>query len=350
MYKISIIIVTYNSKSYINNCLDTVKQELDLDCEVIIIDNASTDGTPEFIQVSYPWIKLTVNKMNLGFAPACNQGGNLASGQFLVFLNPDTEVIPGWLLNLIKPLVDNSLIGLTTSKILLQSDPTKINTCGLNLHFTGLSFFNGFKENSSSFSKLQVVASVSGASFAIRSDLWRELKGFDETFFMYFEETDLSWRAQLHGYTSICTPESIICHTYNPRPGNFRIYYSERNRWIMLIKNWRLSTILIIFPGLLLAEFSEWIFLVMRSKGSLLAKIHSYKWLLGNISIIIKAHRDVQADRKVPDHEILQNLSYRLYPVEYTGGRIGSLLIQGLNFLFHVLYSCILFTLHLLNQ
>ena len=104
----SIIIVTCNGRRYLEGCLSTVAAELWPGCELIVVDNASTDGSPAFIEEYFPAVNLVRNEFNLGFAPACNQAAVLASGEVLVFLNQDTRVEPGWLEALVGAMKSRS--------------------------------------------------------------------------------------------------------------------------------------------------------------------------------------------------------------------------------------------------
>jgi GT2 family glycosyltransferase len=349
MNTVSIILVTYNGISFLLDCLNSVKNELDADCEVIIIDNSSTDGSPQLVANEFPSFKLISNKKNIGFAAACNQGAELATGRYLVFLNQDTVVFPGWLSELIESFENNNAIGITTSKILLMSDQEIINSCGLDIHYSGLSFARGYKELAKKFSHPEYVPAVSGASFAISADLWAQLGGFDESYFMYYEETDLSWRAQLAGYNCLLVPDSVIQHAHSSRPSMLSVYYSERNRWIMLLKNWRLLTLFLLSPGLVLTELAEWVYLIMMGKEAIRAKIRADMWILANLPNILEKRKKIQSQRVVHDYEILLNRTYKLSPAERTGGYPGKFVTAMVNPIFRVIYRACLYVLQTLN-
>lgn len=337
---VSIIIVVYNGIAYLEKCLGSVWREINrAESEIIIIDNCSTDGSADFIQDRYPDVILIRNETNRGFAPACNQGAKQAQGQYLVFLNQDTEVLPGWLSGLLEPLEQDKSVGLTTSKLLLMSRRDKINSCGQDIHYTGLNFSRGFLDDANQFARSEVVGAVCGASFAIRKDVWEELGGFDEDFFMYFEETDLSWRAQLAGYQCLYVPASVAYHDYHhSRPHFSRLYYSKRNRYILLLKNWRLPTLFLLLPGIILAEIVDWGYTALMGPYALRAKISAYRWILTHLPKVRKVHREVQEKRKVPDRVILRGRTHRLNPKEVTGGTFGRILIAACNLLFLMNY------------
>ena len=332
----SIILINFNGSGNIERCLRSLEQEVDNNCEILIVDNASSDGSAEYIEERYPRHTLIRNNKNVGFAEACNQAAKLAAGQYLVYLNPDTRVQYGWLRGLIEPLDYAKKVGLTTSVILQMSDPALINTCGLDIHYSGLSFARGFNSRDSELKTLEYISAVSGASFAIKACTWEQLEGFDERLFMYFEDTDLSWRAQLVGYSSLLAIDSVVEHVHHPNRSRLSLYYSERNRWVLILKNWRIITILLLSPGLAITELVIWVYLASIGFSAMHAKIQGYFWLISNLSYIIESRRSVQESRRISDHQILKNRVWKLKPKEVTGGLLGSLAVSIPNLLFHV--------------
>jgi GT2 family glycosyltransferase len=335
----SIIIIVYNGIAYLERCLTSLRQAIGSGGEIILVDNASTDGSADFVQHRYPDVILIRNEVNRGFAAACNQGARRASGQYLVFLNQDTQVLSGWLSGLINALEGNGTVALATSKLLLMSQPDKINACGQDIHYTGLNFSRGFLCPADQFSRPETVGAVAGASFAIRRELWERLGGFDEELFMYYEETDLCWRARLAGYQCLYVPTSVVYHDYRSGEHSFSAwYYSKRNRYILLLKNWRWATLLLLLPGILLAELVDWGHAILVGRQALWAKIHSWRWLAANLSRVIRSRQQVQAQRKVPDWVLLEECVYRLNPREISAGRIGHLLVFLCNVCFWANY------------
>lgn len=347
----SVIVVSYNSQTYLEDCLASVTREIGSNDEIIVVDNASTDGGTQVIATGYPSVRLIASDSNVGFAAACNLGARSASGSYLVFLNPDTIVCPGWLSELVGVFAVDVSVGLATSKALLMAEPEKIQACGLDIHCTGLSFARGFGEASADYAAPETVSSVFGASFAIRAELWRQLGGFDETFFMYYEETDLAWRAQLLGYRCVFAPASVIYHAHSNAPSAGRLYYSSRNRHLLLLKNWRWPTLVLLLPALVLAELQDWSYLLLvAGRRGVSIKISGYRWLLGNLRQILRTRRVVQASRRTADRQILQRRVARLTRRELAIGRAGQWVIQAANVLFDGNYracSCLLRLLRL---
>ena len=127
----SIIIVNYNGRRYLDDCLDSLIHDLNQNDEIILVDNASSDGSVEHVAHKFPQVRVIRNDTNLGFSQGCNIGAQAATGHYLAFLNPDTVVVEGWLDALINALQDTPQAGLATSKILLLNNREVINTCGI---------------------------------------------------------------------------------------------------------------------------------------------------------------------------------------------------------------------------
>lgn len=301
----SVIIVSHNSRKDLEICLSSLIPTIQVQDELIVVDNASADGSAAFIAQNYPDVRLICNRKNLGFGWGCNLGASNAHGEYLVFLNPDTRVTPDWLDPLVDVLASDPEVGLVTPKILLLSNPQCVNTCGNEIHISGLTLCRGIGLPHTAFPLREDVNAVSGAAFAIRKDLFISLGGFDEKFFMYMEDTDLSMRARLAGYRIIYTPDSVVYHDYTLAFGPHKTFYQERNRYLMLLKNFRWQTLLALLPALLLVEVITWGFVLLIERRNLLNKIKAYAWLAAHWREIILARCKTQALRKAHDRELI---------------------------------------------
>src|SRR5262249_29226959 len=150
------------------------------------------------------------------YAGGNNCGAAHARGEFLVFLNPDTTLAPGALSALLAPLRLETKAALTTACVGHMSPAEVVNTCGNTMHYTRLTFCRGAGRPRADFTTPAEVDSVSGAAFAIRRAVFEELGGFDENFFMYVEDTDLSWRARLASYRCLYVADAVVRHDYHP--------------------------------------------------------------------------------------------------------------------------------------
>lgn len=310
--KASVIIVNTNELHHLEKCLPTVFILDYPDYEVLVIDNVSTDGSIEYIQTNFPQARIVRNRQNLGYTGANNVGFQTAAGEFIAVLNPDTQVQPGWLKDSISALNANPNAGLATPKILLTDKPSRINTCGNVITFTGLTFCRGLDEPADNYSMPEVVPAVSGAAFVIRKAVLEQIGGFDERFFMYYEETDLSLRASLAGFTCLYVPTSGIFHKYSFRYSAGKCFYQERNRYFALLKTFKWKTLLVLLPTLFIGEMVAWGYSILKGPGHVHSKFRTYIWLFKNRRLLIEARKATQKLRRVDDKTILKLFGYRL--------------------------------------
>ncbi len=223
MSKLSIVILSYNTKDLTLKCIKSIiagyKKELEeKELEIIIVDNASTDGSAEAIsnfkfQISN--FKLIVNEKNLGFAKGCNIGARASSGQYILFLNSDTEILDKGFLSMIEFLKKNPKIVILGGKIhnadnSIQPSAGKFyNLFNLVLVLLGMERI-GFVRSSPT--KVQKVDWVSGACMMVRGDIFRKLAGFDEKLFMYMEDMEICYRAKKLGFSTYFYPDLNLRH------------------------------------------------------------------------------------------------------------------------------------------
>ena len=323
----SVIIVNYNSGHHLERCLPSLLREAGGDSEVILVDNASVDGSTEYVESMFPEVMVIRNQANRGFGHGSNVGARRAKGAHLAFLNPDTVVEAGWLGTLVEALEADPQVGLATSKILLLADPGRINTCGNEMHYTGLTLCRGLGMDHEAYSEPAEVSAVSGAAFAVRKDVYEALGGFDESFFLYMEDTDLSWRARLAGYKCLYVSQSVVHHDYGLHFGPDKTLYQERNRYLMLLKGLRWRTLLILLPALAIAEVITWSFVLLRERRHRTNKLRAYAWIVTHWGQVMRSRRQAQSMRKVPDRDLIADCTHRL-AYDQTGEGIGARLAQ----------------------
>ncbi|MDI6645192.1 MAG: glycosyltransferase family 2 protein [Methanobacteriaceae archaeon] len=252
---ISIIIVTYNSREHIEACINSINKQKypeNYIVEIVIVENLSTDGTYDFIREKFPSLKIVKNSENNGYGNGNNLGAKNANGEYLVIINPDTIVEEGWLEKLIEPLTENKKL-ITTPKVLIY-DGSKINACGLIIHFTGLGFTRGFRSEKKLFSEIEYVNGIFGCCFAIKKEDFKYLGGFDENIFMYGEDVDLSYRAHLNGFKIQFIPSAIVKHDYDLIVPAEKIYHLEKGRYLILKKYMTAKDLILLLPSLIMAE------------------------------------------------------------------------------------------------
>lgn len=327
--RVSIIVVNYNGGPLLARCIESLVNSCQQNDEIILIDNASQDGSAEAVARQFPDITVIYSPTNLGFGAGNNLGVQHARGHYLAFLNPDAIAEQGWLDPLISTLETDPQIGLTTAKILLFDDPEHINTCGNDVHISGLSLCRGMGAGRNTFAQQQAVNAVSGAAFAMRRDLYQKLGGFDADFFLYMEDTDLSLRARLAGYRCVYVPCSIVCHKYQLRFGPHKTFYQERNRYRMLLKCLRWPTFVVLLPALLLAEVVSWGFVLLRDRRRLHNKLRAYASIVLDWHGIMEQRQSTQALRRISDQVMLAEFTHSL-EYEQTGASLATRLAHWL--------------------
>ncbi len=203
MGNISVIIVNYNTADLLCACLKSLFSQQEFIEKIIVVDNASTDGSQDMAEKEFPQVFLIKSKENLGFAKANNLGLSHAKGRYIYFLNPDTKVMPGALKAMEKFMGFHSYIGLAGTKIL---NPDKTLQESVETRYPGQKYAKDFLRLKGS------VAWVSGASMIARKDVIDDIGGFDEDFFLYAEEVDLCLRIRKKGREIGFIEDAVIIH------------------------------------------------------------------------------------------------------------------------------------------
>lgn len=235
----SVIIPNYNGMRFLPTLLAALQQQTFGDVELILVDDASTDNSVAFTEEHYPEVRILVNRQNLGFVRSCNLAVDAARGRMVVLLNNDTEPEPTWLAELAKAICANPQAAIVASKMLLFNERTKLHTTGDLLGHDGIPHNRGvWEEDRGQYDDHQQIFCGSGGGSAFRRDVWQALGGFDEDFWMYIEDVDFGFRAQLIGWQAVFAPAARIYHHLSATGGDtLASYYVGRNTIWMIAKN-----------------------------------------------------------------------------------------------------------------
>jgi len=311
--KVSIVILNFNGKEYLKNCFNSLKNQTFLNYEVIMVDNASTDGSVEYVKRDFPWVKIIQNERNLGFAEGNNIGAKHASGDYIVFLNNDAEVHSRWLEELVRIANSDPSVGICGCKVLDLDQKNVIRNVGITLDKYGFPYDRaGGKKNNIQHDFITDAFVISGVAFLIRREIWKRTGGFDSALFIYVEELDLCWRTLLLGYRIVVNPFSVVYHrkmgmTTGKTPYAKKKYFSERNTLRTLLKNYGETTLFKVLPGyfaFILAEF--FVALLVRKIQLALAYIQAVVWNTKNFKDTWRLHKSIQQMR-VLDDDAIQN-------------------------------------------
>ena len=271
MPEMSVIIVNWNGKRFLDDCLGSLRRQTFRDFETIVVDNGSSDGSTEHIRVHFSEVKLVALAENRGFAGGNIPGYELASGNLIVLLNNDTEADPAWLEAIHEASILYPLAGSFASKMMYFHARDRIENCGFEMGAGGATLDLGRDElDSADWKTCREVFGACGGAVAYRRSMLRDIGFLDPDFFMVYEDVDLSFRAQLHGYSCIYVPNAIVFHHYRASLGAGsaqQVFYSQRNIEFVYFKNMPLGLILQSLPQRLIYEIGAAIYSFRRGLG-----------------------------------------------------------------------------------
>jgi N-acetylglucosaminyl-diphospho-decaprenol L-rhamnosyltransferase len=301
--RIGVVIVNWNSGSSANACvrsLDSIPGAADLLEAVVVVDNASEDGSADLAACQTIDLKILRNGTNLGFAAACNQGARLLESDYLLFLNPDTRVSRESLIGTVAALESplGNRIGIVGPRLLDDAGSVARSCCrfpnplSLCLELTGLDRLLrrhpwGCRMREFDHLTSREVDHVIGAFFLVRREVFVQLNGFDETFFLYFEDLDFSLRAQRAGWRSWYCAEAVAQHSggiCSRRIPGRRLFYSWSSRILFVRKHCSRLTLAIVALGTLIVEPVARVFFALC--GLSLSQV---RWVLSAYSLFLKS-------------------------------------------------------------
>lgn len=235
----SIIIPNWNGARFLPTCLDSLAKQTYTPLEIIIVDNASHDGSQQLIQTQYPSVKLVELPENRGFTGACNAGMQAARGEFVALLNNDTEVDAGWAAAVVDAFRRHPETGMVASKMLLFDQRDHIHTAGDYFTTDGRAGNRGvWQPDNGQYDQEEYVFSACGGSSVYRRVMLDKIGLLDDDFFFSLEDMDLAWRAQLSGWRCLYTPRAVVYHHLSATGGGVTAsYYDGRNLIFVLVKN-----------------------------------------------------------------------------------------------------------------
>ncbi len=330
---VTIIILNFNGGNVIQKCLESIYKTSDIAFEVILIDNNSKDESQRSCKEKFPDIVVIQNKENLGMG-ARTIGIKEAKGDYIVFLDYDTTVESNWLKKFIQSYEQHG-VGLYQPKLLELKDPQKINSAGNMINPFGLGYSRGKGQtDDGQYDKFQQISYTSGACTFTSAETMRELKEVDPIFFLYHDDLDFGWRANLMGISSYYEPSVIVYHHGSPNLewSALKFYYLERNRWICLKSLYSEKTLRRILPYLILFEIG--IFFFFLSKGLGLSKIKSGLSIIGLGKEIKEKREKTKKIRTKSDSEVVQSFTTEFYyPENIVSGNKRTAISRIINYL-----------------
>lgn len=259
-YLVSVVVVNFNGRNFLQNCLSSLRGiSFPLGkYEIIVVDNNSTDGSVNMVKEKFPQAKIIELSQNTGFSKGCNLAAEKALGDYLVFLNNDTIVDKNWLNFLYRAVIKSADMAAVSSKILFMekyNGQRRIQSAGVDIFKNGYARDRGVVVKDKQqiyaidkgFDEAEEILSFNGGSVIINRQVFTSLGGFDESYFLYYEDVDFSLRLQRAGFKIFYEPKSIVFHHHAATSGEFSplfIYHTEKNRLATLIKHFPIFVVL----------------------------------------------------------------------------------------------------------
>jgi GT2 family glycosyltransferase len=331
---VSVTIVTYNSSRFIERCLESVLAQKYPHVEVIVVDNASTDGTREILERFRDRCRIVYNSENIGFAAAQNQAIRMARGDWILTLNPDMLLLPNFIQALVAAGHLDPQVGTVCGKLLTMRPsfdfPERPLVDSTGIYFTPMlrHLDRGSQQvEDGHYLNYEYVFGATAAAALYRRAMIEDIsidgEFFDSDFFVYREDADVAWRAQLMGWKCLYTPYARAYHVRSARPGNRRALppvinmHSVKNRFLMRIKNMTLDLYL-----------RNWFSITVRDLmviGCCLLWEHTslkaFWFLIKNWKRVWAKRRQIMQRKRVSDEYIASWFRYRPVAIPFPDGR-----------------------------
>lgn len=307
MITVGVVMVAYGDEPLLHEAVSSVLASNSVDVEVILVNNGADPAAIEAVRY-LPGVMVVSPGINLGFAGGCNLGAVATRAEVVALFNCDATMRPDTLRRLVDAL-DDPAVGIATASVRLADDPAVINSAGNPVHYLGLAWAGGHGRPAADYAEPAPVSSASGACCAVRHDFWDELGGFDETYFAYHEDVELSLRCWQRGRSVVYVPDAIALHHYDFQRNPTKAYLLERNRLLTVLTTYSGRSLALLAPALVAQEVA--MLTVATAQGWLPAKASGYGWLLRHAGQVWRRHQQVQTQRRRTDRQVLRQLATR---------------------------------------
>jgi N-acetylglucosaminyl-diphospho-decaprenol L-rhamnosyltransferase len=320
---ISVVIVAYQSGPTLTRCLAGLAAQTFGDFELLMVDNASTDGAPQAAAKADPKLQLIEAGANLGFAAGNNLAARRARGRWLALLNPDAFPHPDWLARLAAAAERRPDVRCFTSLQLVAEEPELMDGAGDVMTSAGIPFRGGYRRRRPERLPEGEVFSACGAAMMIDAAQFQALGGFDERFFCYCEDVDLGYRLRLAGEPTLLVPDAVVEHVGSATLGvrsDFALFHGSRNRIWTFLKN--TPPVLFWLTAPLHAAVTLGLLMLHARRGDAGAVIKGIRaaFVEKDLAPILASRKALQARRKASSWDILRAMA--IDPVAFFGRRV----------------------------
>jgi N-acetylglucosaminyl-diphospho-decaprenol L-rhamnosyltransferase len=310
--EVTVVVVTYESGPTLAECLAALKTQSFTGFEVLLVDNASTDGAARAAAKADPAIRLIENPSNLGFAAAVNQGARAGRGRWLALLNPDAFAEPDWLARLLAAAQANPGVRAYASRQLLADDSGLLDGLGDVMASAGFPFRGGYLRKDPGVLGVGEVFSACGGAMLVDRALFLEMGGFDERLFCYCEDVDFGYRLRLRGEPTLVVPDAVVRHVGSASSGgprsDFAVFHGTRNRLWVFIKDTPPALFWLTLP--LHVAATALLFARHATRRELSAPWRGLKAGVAGLSGALAARRETQAQRRVGSWAIARAMTW----------------------------------------
>lgn len=268
--RVSVVVPNYNGIAFVEQCFKALIKDAP-EAELLLADNGSTDGSRELIAQRFPQVRIIALKENYGFCRAANEGMKAASSPYVILLNNDTEVLPGFTKALVSALQLESRAFSAGAKMIQLHHPEKIDDAGNFYCALGWAFARGKDKSVEYYEEPDEIFAACGGAVIYRKAVLERIGYLDESHFAYLEDIDLGWRAKIAGWKNIYAPEAKVLHvgsgTSGSRYNEFKVSLSSRNSIYLAYKNMPALQLFINLPFLLAGFGIKYLFFIKKGFG-----------------------------------------------------------------------------------
>jgi GT2 family glycosyltransferase len=320
--KVSIIVVNWNGRNFLNDCLHCLSLQTYPDREIILVDNNSTDSSVAFVREKFADVQIIELESNRGFTGGNLAGLKAARGEFIALVNNDTRAEEKWLENLVRPMIEDEKVGICASKLVIDGT-SAIDSAGDGITSAGVGFKRGLWKEKSRYVQQEPVFGACAAAALYRRKMLEEIEFLDDNFFLNDEDTDLNFRAQLFGWRCIYVPTAVVYHKVNASIGrlsDLAVYYHTRNLEFIWIKNMPTGLMLRFAHHKAIQEIGAFCYLCLRH-GKWAPFFKAKRDALKMVPRMWQKRRAIQARRRIANAH-LRSLMTSMFTLDFVWQKI----------------------------
>jgi GT2 family glycosyltransferase len=305
--RVSAVVLAWRAEPLLRRCVESLLASEKVEVDVVLVDNGCTTDDVEVLS-RLPGVVVVGSGENLGFSGGCNLGVAASTGTYVALINGDLVVEPNTLARLVEELGGPG-VGIAAGAVRLAEDPSRLNSSGNAVHVLGISWVGSFGEKETRTAPTETAGAM-GACLVTTRAHWDRLGGFDDHYFAYHEDADLSLRTWRIGLRVVNVPDAVAVHRYEFSRNPAKLYLVERNRLMFVLTLWSARALVLLAPPLLGLEVA--MLLLAARQGWLTDKVRGWAWLWRHRRHIVARRRALQREKTVPDREWMRVLTARI--------------------------------------